>query len=184
MARFHLIRVGVLGQVGRFAAVDQARYPRGTRVVVRTERGLELGEVLTPPALAEATELGDGELLRGLTVEDELLATRLQKNRLEALEACQQRLEAAGLNTPLLDVEQLFDGRTVIFYFLGTLTAELDAITHELAEAYDSRAQIRQFATTLTEGCGPDCGTEHAAGHGCSNCATGCAIADACGKRT
>ncbi len=183
MARFHLVRVGSLGQIGRFAAVDQARYPRGSRVVVRTPRGLEVGEVLVPPADFEQAELGDGDLLRGMTVEDELLDARLQKNRVAAYEACCARLDEAGVTTPLMDVEQLFDGRTLVFYFLGAPSSELDAITQPLAEAYDSQAQISQFAETLTAGCGPDCGTEHAAGHGCTNCASGCAIADACGKK-
>ena len=38
-----------MGQVGRFAAVDAVRYPRRSRVIVRTRRGLEMGEVLCPP---------------------------------------------------------------------------------------------------------------------------------------
>ena len=38
-----------MGQVGRFTAVDAVRYPRRSRVIVRTRRGLELGEVLIPP---------------------------------------------------------------------------------------------------------------------------------------
>ena len=38
-----------MGQVGRFAAVDAVRYPRRSRVIVRTRRGLELGEVLMSP---------------------------------------------------------------------------------------------------------------------------------------
>jgi hypothetical protein len=38
-----------MGQVGRFTAVDAVRYPRRSRVIVRTRRGLEIGEVLTPP---------------------------------------------------------------------------------------------------------------------------------------
>jgi hypothetical protein len=46
---FHLVRYGLLGHVGRFAAVDAMRYPRRTRVVLRSLRGLEVGEVLSSP---------------------------------------------------------------------------------------------------------------------------------------
>ena len=183
MAGFHLVRVGIFGQVGRFAAVDQARYPRASRVIVRTARGLEVGEVLTPPGDVHEIADVDGSLLRRMTVEDELLESRLRKNRLSALDACQARLDTAGLDVALMDVEQLFDGRSLVFYFLGPPLPELDAITSELAEVYDAEAQIRQFASTLTEGCGPGCGTESAEGHGCTSCASGCAIAEACGKR-
>jgi hypothetical protein len=38
-----------MGQVGRFAAVDAVRYPRHCRVIVRTRRGLEIGDVLAGP---------------------------------------------------------------------------------------------------------------------------------------
>ena len=42
----HLVRVSQMGEVGRFTAVDGRQYPRGARVIVRTPRGLETGEVL------------------------------------------------------------------------------------------------------------------------------------------
>ena len=74
MSHYHLVRVGAMGQVGRFAAVDAVRYPRRSRVVVRTRRGLELGEVLTPPEDSDdGRTFSDGDLLRGVTVQDELL---------------------------------------------------------------------------------------------------------------
>lgn len=182
MPRFHLIRVGLLGHVGRFAAVDAARYPRGTRVVVRTVRGLELGEVLAAPT-EESDAPHDGSLLRRMTLADQLLEARLNKNRDAAYEACRWRLDELGLAVPLVDVEHLFDGRTLVFYFLGEPTPELEAVTGELAEAYDTQVQLRAFADTLTQGCGPGCGTDAAAGHGCTSCASGCAVAGACATR-
>jgi len=62
MSRFHLVRVGAMGQVGRFAAVDAVRYPRHTRVVLRTRRGLEIGQVLSPPDERDALRLPDPNL--------------------------------------------------------------------------------------------------------------------------
>src|SRR4029079_12358197 len=89
MSHHHLVRVGAMGQVGRFAAVDAVRYPRRSRVIVRTRRGLELGEVLSPPDEADdGLAFADGDLLRGVTVQDELLQARLEKNRQEAYAAC------------------------------------------------------------------------------------------------
>ncbi len=82
-----------------------------------------------------------------------------------------------------MDVEHLFDGRTLWFYFLGEITPELSSITDELAELYEAQVQFRRFAETLTAGCGPGCGTEDAQGQGCQSCGTGCAIAGACGTR-
>jgi hypothetical protein len=182
MASFHYVRVGVLGNVGRFVAADAARYPRRARVVVRTARGLELGEVLSPPA-GDEQQQSDGALLRGVTVEDELLAARLEKNRAAAFSACMDRIREAGVPATLMDVEHLFDGQTLVFYFLGEQPAELTSMLDELAEAYESQAQLRSFTDALVHGCGPGCGTEEATGGGCQSCSTGCAISSACGSK-
>jgi cell fate regulator YaaT (PSP1 superfamily) len=182
MSRSHFVRVGVFGHVGRFTAVDAVRYPRGARVVVRSGRGLEIGEVLAPCDSAERGA-GDGAILRGMTVEDELLQARLEKNRDRAFRACQERLVELRIDATLLDVEHLFDGRRLYFYFLGEVTPAMEAVTQELAEAYDSAAQFRQFAETVDAGCGPGCGTETAAGGGCTSCAVGCAVTGACTTR-
>lgn len=178
MARQHLVRFGALGWVGRFTPVDAVRYPRASRVIVRTARGLELGEVLVP--LDEPCEHGtaDGSIVRGVTAADDLLAARLEQNRQAAWEACSREVARRNLAVTLMEVEHLFDGQTLAFYFLGEVTPEVQALTDELAETYDSAAQIRRFAATLAEGCGPDCGT--AAAGGCHDCGTGCAVAAAC----
>jgi hypothetical protein len=84
----------------------------------------------------------------------------------------------------LMDVEHLFDGQTLLFYFLGEITPELEALTDELAELYELHVQFRRFAEAVTTGCGPGCGTEAATGGGCTSCGTGCAVAGACSTRT
>ena len=123
MSRFHLVRVGAMGQVGRFAAVDAVRYPRHSRVIVRTRRGLEIGDVLSPPdERDDGRAFADGEILRGMTVQDELLQARLEKNRQEAYEACAELLAESGVSAVLVDVEHLFDGQGLFFYFLGDVT--------------------------------------------------------------
>lgn len=175
-----------MGQVGRFAAVDVVRYPRHSRVVVRTRRGLEIGQVLTPPDDGDDSRaFADGDILRGMTVEDELLNARLEKHRHDAYEACARLLNTERIPAVLVDVEHLFDGQGLFFYFLGEVPPELEACTARLAEAYETQVQFRKFTDTLIEGCGPGCGTEDAKGQGgCESCSS-CAIAGACGpKRT
>jgi len=185
MSRQHFVRVGLLGHVGRFTSVDAAEYPRASRVIVRTSRGLETGEILGPADNnGQIRGAGDGSILRGMTVEDELLETRLEKNRQKALDACTARLGELGVRATLVDVEHLFDGRSLFFYFLGEVTPEIEEVTSELAEVYDAAAEFRTFSETLTQGCGPGCGTEEAAGHGgCTLCAKACAVSGACGTR-
>jgi cell fate regulator YaaT (PSP1 superfamily) len=186
MSRQHFVRVGLLGNVGRFTSVDAVAYPRGARVILRTARGLETGETLGPADEDAVRAASDGSILRGMTIEDELLEARLEKNRQKALDACNSRLAEKGIAATLVDVEHLFDGRSLFFYFLGEVTPEIESITSELAEVYDAAAQFRQFSETLTQGCGPGCGTEEAKGQGgCTLCAKACAVSHACAtKRT
>jgi cell fate regulator YaaT (PSP1 superfamily) len=188
MSRYHLIRVGAMGLVGRFAAVDAVRYPRHSRVIVRTRRGLEIGQVLSPPDDRDDDREGgrafaDGDLLRGVTVEDELLQARLESHRHEAYEACATLLKEHKLPAVLVDVEHLFDGQGLFFYFLGEVPHELESFTERLAEMYETKVQFGKFTETLIEGCGPGCGTEEAKGQGGCDACTSCTVASACGPR-
>lgn len=173
-----------MGLVGRFAAVDAVRYPRYSRVIVRTRRGLEVAEVLSPPDdRGNDSAEADGDLLRGMTIEDELLVARLEQHRQAAYQACAALLAEHRLPAMLVDVEHLFDGQGLIFYFLGEVPAEVEALTDRLAEAYETKVQFRKFTETLIEGCGPGCGTEEVKGRGgCESCSS-CAVASACGTR-
>jgi cell fate regulator YaaT (PSP1 superfamily) len=184
MSQFHLVRVGAMGQVGRFAAVDAVRYPRHTRVVVRTRRGLETGQVLAPPDPRDnGSPVADGDILRPMSVQDDLLEARLEKHRREAYDACAALLERERVEAVLIDVEHLFDGQGLFFYFLGDVTPALEAYTQRLAEAYEAKVQFRKFTETLLEGCGPGCGTDEVKGRGGCEACTSCAVAGACGTK-
>jgi len=178
--RQHFVRVGVMGQIGRFSPAEPILFPRGARVICRTTRGLELGEVVAPVTRDGSA---DGVLLRGATLQDELIASRLQQHRDEAFLACARMLVERRLSVELIDVEHLFDGQSLYFYFLGESTGALDAITAQLAKLYAAKVQFERFHDALTNGCGPNCGTESAAGGcGTSGCSS-CAIAGACGTK-
>jgi len=180
---FHVVRYGLLGNVGRFSSPDAVRYPRLSRVIVRSPRGLEVGEVLAEPGGEDGAGRGVGRILRRMTVEDDLLRVRLESRRNEAFSACQQLLAERQVPAALIDVEHLFDGEGLFFYFLGDPPAEAVELTTALAEQYEAVVEFRNFAETLAEGCGPGCGTEEAAGQGgCSTC-TSCAVAGACGPK-
>ncbi|NOY42665.1 MAG: hypothetical protein GXP26_12625 [Planctomycetes bacterium] len=177
---YHLVRYSLLGQVGRFVSADATLYPRRSRVIVRSARGLEIGEVLAEPESADDTSSPAGQILRKMTVEDQLLEARLEKHRHKAFQACCELLAEHRISAALVDVEHLFDGEGLFFYFLGEVPAEAEEITRQLADTYEATVEFRKFAETLSEGCGPGCGTEEAMGQGgCESCTT-CAVASAC----
>lgn len=198
MSAEHWVRVGSFGEVGRFRSVDAVRYPRGSRVVVRTRRGLEVGQVLSAaaaggdagPATSMSTDNSptdnspagspDGLLVRRTTAEDELLVERLERDKQRALADCQRLLDERGVGTTVLDAEVLLDGGAVCFRFLGPLPPHDVSLEEELAAIYDARVQWRRFADLLAEGCGPDCGAKEACEpDGRGGCAS-CAVAQAC----
>ena len=141
-----------------------------------------MGEVLAPDARAVPTDALDGTVVRAMSVEDELLQARLEKDKQAAVEQCAERIAASGSTAVLLDAEMLFDATGLYFYFLGEVTPEVEALTGELAELYEAKVQYGKFAAAVVEGCGPGCGTEDATGGGCSVCLTGCSLSKACGS--
>lgn len=176
--RQFLVSVGAFATLVRCHAAEvRGELPRGTRVVCRTPRGLEIGQLRAE--VAPDVEF-EGEILRAMTVEDELLADRLEKHRAKAVDACQQRLHQAGSEATLIDIDPLFDGRTLLFFFLGTVDEEVQQITNELTETYAQQVGSKHFAKLLAEGCGPGCGTEAKAGGGCSGGCAVCVVAAAC----
>ena len=170
----HIVRVGQFGHVGRFRSPIKLNLDFGCKVVCRTDRGLEIGEYLESFGSFEAGE-SDGDLLRIMTQQDELLAQRLEKNKQSAILDCQKIIEERRLPVVLMDADQTFDGKHLYFYFLGEITPEVEALTQTLAETYDSNVKFSEFAETLAKGCGPDCGTKDAengcgTSGGCSTC--------------
>lgn len=187
MLTTYFVRLGVFGQVGRLNAAVATSFRRGRRVVCRTTRGVEVGEVLggaAPHAIApDPQRHADGTVLRYLTTEDELVLARIQRNRDRAFDECVRLLRQRRLDATLVDVEHLFDGQSLYFYFWGEVTPEIDRLTRDLAEAYEAKVQFRQFTDAVERGCGPACGTESATGCGSTSGCSTCAIAAACGHQ-
>lgn len=186
----HLVQIGVVGWIGRFRAVDRREHRRGYQVVCRTDRGLEIGIVLTaihgestPIDVNSDPDLGadkscDGQLLRRMTPDDRLILHRIERFRDRAWSACTDLIRQRGLSAILVDVEHLFDGQSLYFYFLGDVSDELSALTDELAETWEAKVRFRKFTQRLAEGCGPDCGTGES-GCGVSGCGS-CALVSGC----
>ena len=168
------------------AAFNHGAIVRGNRVICRTGRGLEIGAVTAAVEVqgdadedANAGADAGGVIVRRTTVEDELLLSRLEKHRHAAMAECRRELAAAGSAAILLDVDQLFDAGTLIFYFLEAVEPATEQVVQRLAARYESRIRSRHFAKLVAQGCGPGCGTKDAHGGGCSGACAVCVV----GKR-
>lgn len=171
---FSYLRIGSLAEVR--LAESNSSFDYGRRVIVRTERGVELAEIMRP-AMGLSAKVPTAAILRGTTEEDELLIRRLNRHKREAVEACREALAESGSTSVLLDVDQLFDGGTLVMHFLGPVDEIAESVTQRVSERYEAIVRSRHFAKLLVDGCGPSCGEKEG---GCEGSCAGCAVAEKC----
>jgi cell fate regulator YaaT (PSP1 superfamily) len=137
-----------MGLVGRFFA----RFPGlrlNDRVILRSDRGVEVGDIISRPApmMAETPDPeGLGEILRKATREDETKLDQIeQTSEPKELAFCEKRIAELKLPMRLADVEHLFGGTKVIFYFLADGRVDFRELVRDLAREYQTRIEMRQI---------------------------------------
>jgi cell fate regulator YaaT (PSP1 superfamily) len=144
----HVIRYGAMRFLGVFSAAADRTFPRGTNVIVRTDRGLESGEVLcaaTPEALGNMRDPGTGQILREMTPEDRNELARLRQQARGELDVCQQHVARLGLKMQLVDVEHVFGGERVVVYYLAESRVDFRELVRVLAGDFQTRIEMRQI---------------------------------------
>jgi hypothetical protein len=171
-----LVQYGRSAYVGRFVAAAGLAPSRGDRVVVRTPRGVELGEVLCGADERYVSGLdpaAGGELLRLGGPDDLSDADRSESVGQALLTAA----EGTGLPVAFLDVEIMFDGTSAVLHALPLGPCDADPVLAELSEQFGLAVRLLDVSSTPTvtdppekaATCGkPDCGSG-----GCSSCGTG-----------
>ena len=147
MAANWIVRHGAMRFLGEFDP-ESGAYERGDEVVVRTDRGLEVGEVLcdtNPRALQLIAEPTGGQILRALTADDRQQDARLRDLERGELESCGRFVQQRRLQMELVDVEHLFGGERIIFYFLAEKRVDFRELVKDLAREYQTRIEMRQI---------------------------------------
>ncbi|MBI1314288.1 Rieske 2Fe-2S domain-containing protein [bacterium] len=157
-----LIRYGALGWVGRFGTVDGVACAFRDRVVVQTERGLELGEVLADPAESSAAGEGrpTGEVLRVASA-DELQQFNQRRQELVSvlISEAADALVQASLPLDIVDGELLFDGQSAVLYFLGKSHPDAGLLVADVARQNSlERIELCPMIEPQAGGCG-SCGS-------------------------
>ena len=177
----YLVRYGVMGWVGRFGSVDRVECSQGDRVVVQTSRGTEVGEILAGPidGREDQSDLSShqpiGEVQRLLTAQDDQQDNRSQQDALsDIFEQCQKLITDGDLAIEVIDCERLFDDKTMVFYFLGEGTTELQPIAEELGESRQVKVLFNPVMEPVAAPGGGGCGS---GGGGCGSggCGAGAA---------
>ena len=159
-----VIRYGLMGHIGQFRHNLQPAPARGVNVVVRTDRGVELGEVVTvvseepgfarisPQRLEQHIAANgpdypfrrDGKVLRLANPQDLIDQRHLNSSAKDERKFCAQEIKEMKLDMKLVAVEHLLGGERIIFYFLAEHRVDFRDLVHKLANQYHTRIEMRQ----------------------------------------
>jgi len=144
----YVIRYGQMRLLGVFTTAGGQTFRRSAHVVARTDRGLELGEVLCDAdeqARAMLKEPTEGQILRAVTAEDRLEQARLRQQADGELEVCQQHVTRLGLQMKLVDLEHVFGGERIVIYYLAENRVDFRELVKTLAHEFHTRIEMRQI---------------------------------------
>ncbi|HEX3148290.1 MAG TPA: regulatory iron-sulfur-containing complex subunit RicT [Gemmataceae bacterium] len=144
----YIVRHGAMRLMGEFVDPDGAAFERGTRVVVRTERGQEVGEVLcpsSPQAVAHLPEPTQGEIVRPLSADDRNRDAELRALSRKQFEVAARLVAEHKLQMQFVDVEPLFGGERLIFYFLADKRVDFRELVRAMAREFQTRIELRQI---------------------------------------
>jgi cell fate regulator YaaT (PSP1 superfamily) len=144
----YVIRYGKMRFLGEYAGPLEQDFPRGRRVVVRSDRGIELGEVLCPATSRTARLLENsvrGEILRPATEDDLAQAEAIGAAQQEAFATCQELIARRRLQMDLVDVEIILGRERIVFYYLAEKRVDFRELVKDLARALRTRIEMRQI---------------------------------------
>lgn len=179
-----LVRYGRMGVLGWFEH-NEPHIPKSkTHVIVKSERGLELGQLVGPfnyrsgnfratPEQVEAyfTQGGKefsltsgGRFVRFATHEDIREQEHLEMSAVSEAKCCQKFADELGLNMKVIEAEHLFGGERIIFYFTSEGRVDFRELVKRLAREYQTRIELRQIGSrdearlvSDYESCGLEC---------------------------
>ncbi len=134
--------------LGVFNTRSGENYARGMQVIARTQRGLEVGEVLceaTEHAVASMTDPKGGQILHEQSEEDQRELRRLAEQEAREFVVCRDSIAELELEMKLVDVERLFGGERVVVYYLAEGRIDFRQLVKNLAKDFQTRIEMRQI---------------------------------------
>jgi len=118
----------------------------GDHAVVETERGTEIGEVLEAPHEVPEAELVAPlkPVLRRATDADLETLAEAERQEAEAMPVFRELIGKHGLDMKPVDVEYLFGGGKIIFYFSAEERVDFRELVRDLAARFKARIDMRQ----------------------------------------
>ncbi len=119
----------------------------GEQVIVETEQGTEMAEVVTPPDnIPETESMSDLKpIVRKANDEDMEARQKHEDLEKEGMYVCQENINKQSLEMKLVDVECLFDETKMIFYFSAESRVDFRQLVKDLAAVFKKRIEMRQI---------------------------------------
>jgi cell fate regulator YaaT (PSP1 superfamily) len=148
MPETFIVRYGQMRFLGEFRGLDNGDHSRDQCVIVRTDRGLELGTVLCAATDRTALLMENpcrGEIERVATAEDLDAAAHLAERQQEGFRTCSEFIARRRLQMDLVDVEAILGGERLVFYYLAEKRVDFRELVKDLARAFHTRIEMRQI---------------------------------------
>ncbi|MFC2013396.1 stage 0 sporulation family protein [Chloroflexota bacterium] len=115
-------------------------------VVVKTTRGLEMGQVVIAPKQVLASEVIEPlkPVLRKAEPEDTQHAQEFEEKEREALAECGKLIAKLNLPMKLLSVEYNLDGSRLTFFFSAEERVDFRELVRDLTNRFKARLELRQ----------------------------------------
>jgi cell fate regulator YaaT (PSP1 superfamily) len=183
--KYMLVRYGRMNMLGFFEHRENKISKTDSRVVIKTSRGLELGYLvgqlsayrsgqlkLSEEQIQEYFEDSDidftpvkaGKFVRYATHEDISEERHLRKISKEEMECCRRFVKEMDLPMKIVDVEHVFGGERIIFYFMSDGRVDFRELVKKVAHEYQTRIEMRQIGSRDeakllgdVENCGQQC---------------------------
>lgn len=139
------VRFRDVGKI-RYYAPEDTEFNVGDGVIVKTERGVEFGEVVVSGRkVADNAVEPAKSIVRKATASD---YKQLEGNAIkekEAFDICLQKIKDHGLDMALVDAQYMFDRNKVLFYFTADGRVDFRELVKTLAGVFRTRIELRQI---------------------------------------
>ena len=144
----YVVRYGAMRLLGVFGTRGQDRFSRSAKIIARTSRGLEAGEVLceaTEEVARTMEQQPGGQILREMTTEDASELSHIHAKERSEFEACQKHVRQLSMPMQLVDLEHLFGGERIVIYYLSEERVDFRDLVKLLASEFQTRIEMRQI---------------------------------------
>ncbi|MBQ2822091.1 MAG: signal peptidase [Thermoguttaceae bacterium] len=146
----YLVRYGTMRLHGIFSW-NSGRRPlkREDYVVIRSERGLEIAQVLCELADGDLKQFPEnitrGAIVRMMTNEDANEFNRIHFHETQEFHVCLECITRLGLQMHLVDIEHIFGGERIVIYYLADGRVDFRELVKVLATEFQTRIEMRQI---------------------------------------